>query len=581
MKTFIRLLSYLKFEWKHLLIGTTLLICSTGLTIYTPIIASNIIDYVSLQVGQSLSINMMFIVNQFAIYIILTLLSSIMGYIAYLLLARSANKISKIVRDQAHGHMQNLPVSYFDDIPAGKISARIVNDTEVLRENFFNNFLTQIIINLLMIIGVYSGMLIVSPLIAFWLIILLPLIVVWQIIYTRQIQPINKEWREAVSEINSKIAEIVQGVSIVQLYNQQDHITDLFEETNDTWMKSRIDSLKFDTFLSWNFAGILKRVVTFAVMLYLGTQFTQGILGLSIGTLYVVINYVDRLFDPITMIIRLMTVMQQAIAAAIRVFELIDTEVEKDSDKMLELKDGNVEFKDISFAYKEGVNVLKNINFKVKPGETIGLVGHTGSGKSSIINLLFRFYDPQEGAVIIDGQVIEHFNRESIRQEMGIVLQEPYLFSGTIASNITMNNPEITDEMVIDALTKVGAKPMIDKLTHGIHEVVVEEGQSFSSGERQLISFARTLANNPKILILDEATSHIDTETEEVIRHAMKVVKEGRTTFIVAHRLSTIKDADQIIVLEEGQIIEKGTHSQLVNQAGTYAQMYEMQGMMS
>lgn len=581
MKTFIRLLSYLKFEWKHLLIGTTLLICSTGLTIYTPIIASNIIDYVSLQVGQSLSINMMFIVNQFAIYIILTLLSSIMGYIAYLLLARSANKISKIFRDQAHEHMQNLPVSYFDDIPAGKISARIVNDTEVLRENFFNNFLTQIIINLLMIIGVYSGMLIVSPLIAFWLIILLPLIVVWQIIYTRQIQPINKEWREAVSEINSKIAEIVQGVSIVQLYNQQDHITDLFEETNDTWMKSRIDSLKFDTFLSWNFAGILKRVVTFAVMLYLGTQFTQGILGLSIGTLYVVINYVDRLFDPITMIIRLMIVMQQAIAAAIRVFELIDTEVEKDSDKMLELKDGNVEFKDISFAYKEGVNVLKNINFKVKPGETIGLVGHTGSGKSSIINLLFRFYDPQEGAVIIDGQVIEHFNRESIRQEMGIVLQEPYLFSGTIASNITMNNPEITDEMVIDALTKVGAKPMIDKLTHGIHEVVVEEGQSFSSGERQLISFARTLANNPKILILDEATSHIDTETEEVIRHAMKVVKEGRTTFIVAHRLSTIKDADQIIVLEEGQIIEKGTHSQLVNQAGTYAQMYGMQGMMS
>lgn len=581
MRTFKRLFSYLKYEWKNLSIGTLLLICATGLTIYAPIIASNIIDYVSIQAEESAPINMMYILNQFAIYLILTFLSSILGYIAYLILATSANKISKIVRDQAHEHMQNLPVSYFDNIPAGKISARIVNDTEVLRENFFNNFLTQIIINLLMILGVYIGMLLVSPLIAAWLILLIPFIILWQIKYMKKIQPINKEWRESISDINSKIAEIVQGVSIVQLFNQQDHISELFEQTNDRWMKSRIDSLKLEALFTWNFAGILKRLTTFLVMLFLGTYFTQGIVGFTIGTAYVIINYIDRLFDPITMIIRLLTLMQQALSAGIRVFELLDTKIEKDSDELLELTAGKVEFKDISFAYKEGIAVLKDINFIVNQGETVGLVGHTGSGKSSIINLLFRFYDPQVGVVMIDDQVIENFNRESIRQNMGIVLQEPYLFSGTILSNITMNNPDITEEMAIEALLKVGAKPMIDKLKDGVHEVVVEKGTSFSSGERQLISFARTLANNPKILILDEATSHIDTETEEVIRHAMKVVKEGRTTFIVAHRLSTIKDADQIIVLDKGQIIEQGSHSQLIKRDGTYSQMYNMQATMN
>lgn len=568
----------MRYKWALMLVGFILLIISTGLSIYTPIIASNIIDYVSLQLGAEMGIDMLYVVNQFAWFIAITLVSAILGYLGYVLLAYAANKISKIIRDEAHEHMQKLPVSYFDNIPAGKIAARIVNDTEVLRENFFANFSTQILINFLTILGVYIAMFTVSPVIALWLLLLLPLIVIWQIAYSKRIQPINAKWREAVSDINSKIAEIVQGVSIVQLFNQQEHMEEEFEKVNQTWLDSRKESLRYEAFFTWNLSGLLKNIVTFLVMLYIGTQFTNGVLSISIGTLYIVINYVSRLFDPITMIIRLLTILQQALAAGIRVFELMDTPVEKDSDKVLEVIHGNVEFKDITFAYKEGTDVLHNVNFSVSEGETVGLVGHTGSGKSSIINLLFRFYDPQKGQVIIDGQVIEDYNRESIRDRMGIVLQEPYLFSGTIATNIHMNNPEVTDEMVKDALIKVGAKPMIDKLSKGIHTEVVEKGQAFSSGERQLISFARTLANNPKILILDEATSHIDTETEEVIQHAMNVVKEGRTTFIVAHRLSTIKDANQIIVLSNGQIIEQGTHSDLLAQNGQYTQMYHMQG---
>lgn len=581
MKTFTRLLSYLRYEWGLIISGFLLLIISTGLSIYTPVIASHIIDYVSEQVSYNASINMILIMEKFGLFLIITFISAILGYIGYIMLAYGSNKISKVIRDEAHEHMQKLPVSYFDDIPAGKIAARIVNDTEVLRENFFANFTTQILINTLTILGVYIAMFSISPVIASWLLLLLPIIIVWQVAYSKKIQPINKLWRESVSDINSKIAEIVQGVSIVQLFNQQEHMDDEFEKINLTWMGSRKDSLKYEGFFTWNLSGLLKRIVTFSVMLFIGTQFTSGMLSISIGTLYIVINYVDRLFDPITMIIRLLTVLQQALSAGIRVFELMDTPIEKDSPKKLVITHGDVEFKNITFAYKEGNDVLHNLNFKVSEGETIGLVGHTGSGKSSIINLLFRFYDPQQGQIIIDDQVIENYNRESIRERMGIVLQEPYLFSGTIATNISMNNPDITDEMVMDALIKVGAKPMIDKMEKGIHAEVVEKGQAFSSGERQLISFARTLANNPKILILDEATSHIDTETEEIIQHAMQVVKEGRTTFIVAHRLSTIKDANQIIVMNNGQIQEQGTHTELVNFGGLYTQMYQMQAKIS
>ena len=581
MKTFTRLLGYLRYEWKLLLSGFILLIFSTGLSIYTPIIASKMIDYVSLSVANEETVNITFITEQFGFYLIITFISAILGYVGYLLLANGSNRLSKVIRDEAHEHMQKLPVSYFDDIPAGKISARIVNDTEVLRENYFANFTTQILINTMTILGVYIGMFAVSPTIASWLLLLIPIIVVWQMAFSKKIQPINTLWRESVSELNSKIAEIVQGVSIVQVFNQQEHMAEEFEQVNQTWLNTRKESLKYEAFFAWNLSGLFKSIVTLLVMLYIGTQFTSGILSISIGTLYIVINYVERLFDPITMIVRLITILQQALSAGMRVFELMDTPVEKDSDKSLIVTQGNVEFNDVTFAYKEGNNVLHQLNFNVNAGETIGLVGHTGSGKSSIINLLFRFYDPQAGQVIIDGQNIEEYNRESIREKMGIVLQEPYLFSGTIATNISMNNPEITDDMVLEALIKVGAQPLINKLEKGIHAEVVEKGQAFSSGERQLISFARTLANNPKILILDEATSHIDTETEEVIQHAMKVVKEGRTTFIVAHRLSTIKDADQIIVMDNGHIQERGTHRELLDLGGTYTQMYQMQGSMA
>ncbi|AQP53588.1 ABC transporter ATP-binding protein [Vagococcus penaei] len=581
MKVFKRLISYFRYEPTFYIGGILLSMVSAGAAIYAPLIGRQLIDYITVQLNTQSTIAFSVLIQKFGFFMLMTLISTGCGYISYVLLAYASNGVSKRIRDEAYEHMQTLPISYFDDKPAGKISARIVNDVELVRTNFYMNFSNMVIINVLTVMAVYVALMIVSPTIGFSLLVLLPFFVVWQILYVRKATPINKKWRETVSELNSQTAEIVQGVSIVQLYQQQDAMLDEFEKTNQDWLNMRLKGIRLDAILSWDFSTLIKNLVMFAVLTYLGTQFVDGVLGYSIGTIYVIINYISSLFDPILNLVRGMTNLQQAMSGARRVFELLDEPSEKDSDNPLEFIEGTVAFNHVSFGYDPEKPVLKDIHFTARKGETIGLVGHTGSGKSSIINLLFRFYDPQQGQVLIDGQELSERNRESIRDKMGIVLQEPYLFSGTIASNISMNDPSITDEMVTEALIKVGGQSLLEKLPLGIHEPVVEKGQSLSSGERQLIAFARTLASDPNILILDEATSHIDTQTEEIIQHAMEVVKEGRTTFIVAHRLSTIQNADQIIVLENGEIVEQGKHHDLIQLDRYYAEMYQLQSKVS
>lgn len=581
MATFKRLLSYVTYRKASYALGVILLILSAGLSIYAPILGSQLINYVSEQTQAEAVIEWSILVQLFTYYLAVVMISAAIGYASYIILAYASNDIGRIIRNQVHEHMQELPIAYFDDKPAAKISARIVNDTEVLRENFYQNFSTQVLLNGVQVIGTYIALYLVSPPIGLAMLGLIPVFIIWQLVYMKLVQPLNHRWRESVSEMNSQTAEIVQGAALVQLFHRQQSMEEEFEKTNQEWLDSREKSNYIDSTLTWNISGLLKHLVTLLVMLYLGTRFTEGILGYSMGVLFILVDYVSRIFDPISMIVRLMTMLQQALVAGHRVFELLDTPVEQDTQAVLQVSEGVVTFNHVNFAYKENHQVLKDIHFTVKKGQTVGLVGHTGSGKSSIINLLFRFYDPQSGQVLIDGQKISDYNRESVRDKMGIVLQEPYLFTGTIASNISMNDESISEADILDALEKVGAKPMIDKLDKGIYTEVVEKGQSLSSGERQLISFARTLASDPKILILDEATSHIDSQTEEVIQHAMNVVKEGRTTFIIAHRLSTIQNADQIILLDQGMIREAGNHKELLNLKGQYAEMFKMQGKVS
>ncbi|MEG0472665.1 MAG: ABC transporter ATP-binding protein, partial [Solibacillus sp.] len=360
-------------------------------------------------------------------------------------------------------------------------------------------------------------------------------------------------------------------------FRREDQMKHEFDEMNNEHYEYHRKLLVLDSATSHNLVNILRLAMFAVFVFYFGTQSMTLPEAVSAGTLYAFVDYITRLFNPITNLVNQFSQLERSLVAASRVFELLEQPGENVSETRIDRYTGNVVFDNVSFAYKNDEYVLKNIQFEAKQGETIALVGHTGSGKSSIMNLLFRFYDPQKGRIIIDGQDITKLPRQAVRQHMGIVLQDPYLFTGTIETNVSLNDKRISRETVEKALAAVGGDRVLAKLEKGIDEPVIEKGSTLSSGQRQLISFARALAFDPAILILDEATSNIDSETEEIIQHAMEVLKQGRTTFIIAHRLSTIKNADKILVLDRGEIVEQGSHDELVALGGKYELMYRLQ----
>lgn len=451
MKTFKRLFSYMKSQAASYLGRTLLSMLATAATIYAPFIAGQLIDELSQRWAKGQSIEFSFLSQKFGQILFFTVISAFLGYLAYLLLTRAANAVSKTLRDEVHAHIQELPIAYFDDKPAGKISARIVNDTELLRTNFYVSFSNQALIYLLMILATYIALFVVNTTVAVCLLLLLPLFIFWQILYIRIAAPINASWRESISDLNNQTAEIVQGVSIVQLFHQQETMQKHFEKTNQKWLATRLKSTKLDTLLAWDFSTFIKNLVMFLLLTWVGRRYINGILGFSAGTIYLLIDCISRLFDPIVNLVHILSALQQALAAARRVFELLDAPKETDAAAFLVLSHGDIAFEHVSFGYDE-TTVLHDISFAVNQGQTVGLVGATGSGKSSIINLLFRLYDPQQGKISIDQQSITEFSRQSVRQKMGIVLQEPYLFSGRILSNITMNDDDISEQKATDAL---------------------------------------------------------------------------------------------------------------------------------
>ncbi|HSI67577.1 MAG TPA: ABC transporter ATP-binding protein, partial [Planococcus sp. (in: firmicutes)] len=364
-------------------------------------------------------------------------------------------------------------------------------------------------------------------------------------------------------------------------FRREKQMKNEFEEMNNKHFRFQQKLLILEAAASHNMVGIMRSIIFILFIWYFGSASMSGNEVVTVGVLYAFVDYIIRLFNPISGIVNQFAKLEQALVAAERVFRLLDRQGEEVDDTKLDRYRGNVRFDQVWFAYKEEEYVLKDISFEAKQGETVALVGHTGSGKSSVMNLLFRFYDVSKGAITIDGQNINAMSRQSAREHMGIVLQDPYLFTGTIESNVTLGDKRITRKRVEEALAEVGGERVLKHLPGGLDEPVVEKGSTLSSGQRQIISFARALAFDPAILILDEATSNIDTETEEIIQHAMEVLKKGRTTFIIAHRLSTIKNADRILVLDHGRIAESGSHEELMKLHGQYYQMYQIQSGMS
>jgi ATP-binding cassette subfamily B protein len=491
-------------------------------------------------------------------------------------LQSSANQVIRKLRMDVYAHIQRLPVHFFDNLPAGKVVSRVTNDTEAVKDLFIA-VLANFFSGTINMIGVYIALFILDFKLGLICLFVVPMIWLWIVLYRKFATRFNTIIRSRLSEINAIINESIQGMSIIRIFRRQKQTQAEFEHLNNDYMKHQNKMLNLNSFTSHNLVGVLRNFSFAVVLWYFGSQQLTGAGIISLGVLYAFIDVLGRLFHPITGMVNQLAALDSSIVSAGRVFKLMEETGEEVDYGTMPRYRGDVEFNHVSFAYKKDY-VLKDINFQAKQGQTVALVGHTGSGKSSIINLLFRFYDPQKGTITIDGQNIKDLPKQWIRAHMGIVLQDPYLFTGTIASNVSLSDKRISREAIVKALEDVGATKILSHLPQGIDEPVIEKGSTLSAGERQLISFARALAFDPAILILDEATANIDTETEALIQSALEVLKKGRTTFIIAHRLSTIRSADQILVLHRGEIVEQGTHDELLAKGGRYHQMYQLQG---
>ncbi|WP_274363990.1 ABC transporter ATP-binding protein [Paenibacillus thermotolerans] len=517
------------------------------------------------------------IANLSWIYVALTFLSAILSYGQRYWLQSSANRIIRKMRDDVFAHINKLPIRYFDNLPAGKVVSRITNDTEAIKDMYVN-VLANFFSGTLYIFSILGAMFLLDRRLAMICTLVIPILAVWIVIYRKYAANYNRIIRSTLSEMNGMINESIQGMQIIQAFRREKKQEEEFEQYNNKYFDFRNKLLNLNSLTSHNLVGVIRNIAFVALIWYFsGVSLGTIVGGVSLGVLYAFVDLLNRMFQPIVNIVNQLPNLEQALVSAERVFVLLDEEGEDVSDEKMPRYQGNVSFKDVWFSYKEGEPVLKGISFEAKQGQTVALVGHTGSGKSSILNLLFRFYDVDSGSITIDGKDTRELPRQTLRNHMGIVLQDPFLFTGTIASNVSLDDPSISRERVEKALRDVGADRLLAQLPKGIEEPVIEKGSTLSAGQRQLISFARALAFDPAILILDEATSNIDTETEAVIQEALDVVKKGRTTFVIAHRLSTIKSADLILVLDRGEIVERGSHDELMALGGKYYQMYELQ----
>lgn len=511
-----------------------------------------------------------------ALYFGVTLVKIVVWFLQMYLYQMATEKTVQNIRNQLFEKLHTLGMRYFDQTPAGSIVSRVTNDTETIKD-FWGVYLT-VLQGLFAIVSAFTAMFLLNRTIALWCLLFLPilLVIVWY--YQRFSSKVYRGMREKLSQLNTKLNESISGMSIIQQFRQEKRLQKEFNETNESYYKSRVAMVKTNALL---LGPIINLLYTFSLAVVLGFFGYDALREpVSVGVIYAFISYVQSFFNPMTNMMDNLSIFQDGMVSSGRVLRVMDNqELSPAQNQQADetIQDAKIEFKDVSFSYDGEHNVLHHISFTANPGETVALVGHTGSGKSSIINVMMRFYEFYDGDILIDGKSIKNYPITELRQKMGLVLQDSFLFYGNIKNNIRLMNPLISNAAIEDAARFVQADTFINQLPNNYEAKVIERGASYSSGQRQLISFARTIVTDPKILVLDEATANIDTETETLIQEGLKKMRKGRTTIAIAHRLSTIRDANLILVLDHGEIIERGTHDELIEYGGVYYDMYRLQ----
>ncbi|HEY4399453.1 MAG TPA: ABC transporter ATP-binding protein [Lactobacillaceae bacterium] len=488
-----------------------------------------------------------------------------------------AEKLIADVRIKMYRHIHSLGMRYFDQTPAGSIVTRVNNDTATFLD--FWNFTFTLLTAVFAIIGAYIGMVITNAKVTAWLLLIVPVIIGLMWFYQRFSSSMYRYMRERLSTLNAKIAESVTGIAVIQNFHQEARFEQEFNDISREHWQARFRMIKVDALILDGAIDVLYGVsLVLALYLFGEMSFSNVVAG---GTIYAFTTYLQNVFNPLETLMSTMSTFQEAMVSGYRVQGVLaeaEFEPQQKSAAQGKITAGKIEFRHVNFSYDGQHPVLKDLSFVAEPGQTVALVGHTGSGKSSTINALMRFYEFQSGEILIDDQDIRAIQPQELRQKMGLVLQEPFMFYGDVAFNIRMYDDNITDEQIKAAAEFVGANRVIEPLAGGYQAPVLEGGASLSAGEKQLISFARTVVQDPKILILDEATAHIDTESENLIQESLQKLRQNRTTIAIAHRLSTIKDADLILVLDKGEVIERGTHEELLAMMGRYYDLYRLQG---
>ncbi len=572
--TFRRLLGYMwRYKWISLL-ALAFIFATTLVTTALPLLARFYIDQFVIREAAQSGLYLL------GIYYGLFLLRVLLTFLGQYAFARVAYSIVRDLRQETFANMQQLRMAYFDQTAAGSIVSRLTNDTQSVADMFssiFSNFLSSMLI----LVVTIATMLALNWRLTLLIVLFLPIMLGSIILYQRLSNHLLKQVRAKLSDLNVKLSESIEGMRIIQAFSQEKRLIEEFEAINGEHLDFSNRYLNVNSLFLRPAMSLLKILAYALILTYFGLSWQVA--GVTAGVMYAFIQYVNQLFNPLIDVMQNYSVLQTSMVAAERVFELMDRRdfEPEQAEEGPEIQAGNIDFQHVSFSYDGKREILKDISFSVKQGETIAFVGSTGSGKSSIINLFLRFYEFEKGRILIDGRDIRDYSQAELRRNIGLVLQDPFLYHGTIASNIRMYQESLSQAEVEEAARFVDAHDFISQLPQGYDNPVTERGSTFSSGQRQLLAFARTIATKPKIMILDEATANIDSETEELIQHSLRKMRQGRTTIAIAHRLSTIQDANCIYVLDKGRIIESGSHEELLAQNGNYKKMYQLQaGMM-